>query len=1859
MSAAWSVEDVATWVARLPVEGAEAIAQSFREEEICGDALLSYATRDRDCLKKDFGLSIGKATKLWKAIVAASSGGMEAPALSTPGGGGGGTMRSAEEGVPPELSGGASRTPSTTSPVTSRSLRLEPESARSTASPRRVGASPTVSEGELSAMKIKALKQHARAAGVSEEQLDDAEDEEDHKGAVIKLILATAGDSDRGAALRAELATMKIMKLIKRARAAGVSEEELEAAEAAEDHKGAVVELILEKEVGRPSDAGLQAATLRSELSSMTITKLTKRAAAAGVSEAQLEAAEDEDDDTGAVIELIVRTELASVVLSSEPPRKTQLAKQLAGMKTTALRKRALSAGADSSTVDEAVDADDPADALIALILLAEAQPLAEDAGTARLRKELHELKPGVLSKRARGEGVQADAIEAAMDSDDQKAALIELILGCISPTEPQAAEVSHGTLQSELSSLRLKELRARAKTEGVEAGLLEDAMDDDDPKGAVVQLLLDIESAAERARKDLEGMRLKELRTRAKEAGHSAELLEEAMDNDEPKAAVIELLLSPAPRTIQQPEEPQRQPEPEPEPEPAPLSASKAADQSEHPVYRALEAHQLEAHFAKLLEMGVKRVEDLEQLSQADVNELEMKKFDRTKFVSAFLTETPHHGGLSGKDAMAITASGGFSFEGGKHAMISYQWDNQREVTSVREHFSALGIPTWMDVDGGMNVDIFDSMAQGVSNAAVVVAFISQRYQDSENCKLELKYAKQRKVPIVPVLMQGGGWCASEWLGIITAGSLWTPLHEESTKQQNLQAVVDQIKATVPTTPLAAATSGSAMSPRKAVLSSGESEEVSTLRSELDRLRQDLDKAATQRIAAVDKPTADADSASNVLAPIPGEVPALSLNCRPTPDMEKLKSMLISADSDDSTMAVTATKSKIGALGMGGIGKTVTAIWLARHEDIRRHFELVVWVTLGQTPDLNRMQALIHLQVTGGELAADTTPEQAKEKITVAMRGRTVLLILDDIWEEEHATALDFVDTSTASKTLVTTRIRGLGGAAQVELGVPSEEESVKLLLASAGLARLAVPPAEASEVVQICGRLPLAIDLAGKMLRDLGVSGGDWAGIPQLLKQEMHSSADDDETTVEYRVIAASLAAIPKRDRENAKKVFSVFALVAEDTHVPLSAFRILLSAVTGESELVPELQLRKWMQVLINRSICLGTWEKPQLHDIVREYAIQLFSPEELQELQRKAVDAFSANRPVCTDPAMCGLRIWEAQGGNDCTMYVKREIEQHIRSGLDLSAEVLPPCINEWICHYPFKHGDAQPDHLLTALYRVLGTERLEKMVGPALEAGDDWLVVSISNGWLHEKDRVYGTWCRTELGVGTSEFFEGKCADWLARTMPSTRRLTLSDRPPPRLMSEAFEHWAVGRTFGFHDLASLSEELFFKGYGSSVTPEDLHAWRERLAHLLETTEAGRAHPMDPAGLQAELEQQQLQDAGDLDALQPLQLKRWQEGLDALLKADEPDHAKLLKMMHVIDAWGILAWMRLAGWDWALVDRIDTLNVLRSYNFDEDALNTNQCDAMMETTPLLPTLRGDIGTANAGFDVSLDAVRRHVAVQDGVHSVHVNWRIGLACGWFCLPFALMQLGRHGEAAKVMTDAGITWQTADARADAQAVADIGLRERGSTAQGNPAPMWCAEDLSWTLKLQYVLCTTWREVPVADVIAALPSPDLLASWQIVSSHPYWQNLRLRSGSNNVVLLAALVCEKVERPADALLYLEKALRVGENDPTTDMRPTTHAIGHALRGRMLAAQGKKVEAEAAFEQAVEVSHRTGLRLLEMFALRDLKKCILDGDGRGEEGTKRLKAVLVEMKGLPAELTKLLGGGLSAEEILRS
>jgi male-specific lethal 1 len=73
----------------------------------------------------------------------------------------------------------------------------------------------------------------------------------------------------------------------------------------------------------------------------------------------------------------------------------------------------------------------------------------------------------------------------------------------------------------------------------------------------------------------------------------------------------------------------------------------------------------------------------------------------------------------------------------GKKHAILSYQWDNQEEVKVARDLLKAKGVPTWMDIDGGMQTDIYDSMAEGVGNAAVCIPFMTKKYSESKNCQL------------------------------------------------------------------------------------------------------------------------------------------------------------------------------------------------------------------------------------------------------------------------------------------------------------------------------------------------------------------------------------------------------------------------------------------------------------------------------------------------------------------------------------------------------------------------------------------------------------------------------------------------------------------------------------------------------------------------------------------------------------------------------------------------------------------------------------------------------------------------------------------------------------------------------------------------------------------------------------------------------------------------------------------------------------------------------------------------------------------------------------------------------------------
>jgi hypothetical protein len=99
--------------------------------------------------------------------------------------------------------------------------------------------------------------------------------------------------------------------------------------------------------------------------------------------------------------------------------------------------------------------------------------------------------------------------------------------------------------MQDELQSLTNKELRERAVAAGISAQKIEAARDEEEPKPALIALI--VEDAASKAKVQhdkLQALNVKALRERAAAAGISAQKIEAARDAEEPKPALIKLLL-------------------------------------------------------------------------------------------------------------------------------------------------------------------------------------------------------------------------------------------------------------------------------------------------------------------------------------------------------------------------------------------------------------------------------------------------------------------------------------------------------------------------------------------------------------------------------------------------------------------------------------------------------------------------------------------------------------------------------------------------------------------------------------------------------------------------------------------------------------------------------------------------------------------------------------------------------------------------------------------------------------------------------------------------------------------------------------------------------------------------------------------------------------------------------------------------------------------------------------------------------------------------------------------------------------------------------------------------------------------
>jgi hypothetical protein len=173
---------------------------------------------------------------------------------------------------------------------------------------------------------------------------------------------------------------------------------------------------------------------------------------------------------------------------------------------------------------------------------------------------------------------------------------------------------------------------------------------------------------------------------------------------------------------------------------------------------------------------------------------------------------------------------------------------------------------------------------------------------------------------------------------------------------------------------------------------------------------------------------------------------------------------------------------------GWPGVGKTTLATALAYDEEIMQRFpDGVLFISLGQKPDLLKGLIAWGEALDIPHFSRIQSIPEASWRLTTHLQSSRVFLIIDDAWNPAHVEP--FKVGGTDCGTIITTR------SLKTATGISPLSEQIYALdvlspLASLKLMQKIAPqvtaehPQEIQDLVEKVGRLPLALQVAGRLL-------------------------------------------------------------------------------------------------------------------------------------------------------------------------------------------------------------------------------------------------------------------------------------------------------------------------------------------------------------------------------------------------------------------------------------------------------------------------------------------------------------------------------------------------------------------------------------------------------------------------------------------------------------------------------------------------------------------------------------------------------------------------------------------------------
>lgn len=304
---------------------------------------------------------------------------------------------------------------------------------------------------------------------------------------------------------------------------------------------------------------------------------------------------------------------------------------------------------------------------------------------------------------------------------------------------------------------------------------------------------------------------------------------------------------------------------------------------------------------------------------------------------------------------------------------------------------------------------------------------------------------------------------------------------------------------------------------------------------------------------------------------------------------------------------------------GAGGLGKTTLAAALCHHDDVLTAFDDgVLWITLGQTPQIQAGLAKLYAALTG-EYPGFIDEEDAAFHLAQKLEDKSCLIVLDDVWDAAHLQL--FLRGASYCTRLITTRNFDIAADTErVNVDEMTLDEAVQMLTT-----RLLTPVGDYMpfrELAQRLGEWPLLLELANGTLRQLVARGDTLTGALTYLEEKL-----DDQGVVAFdqrnplqrnqaitKTIEGSLDLLTPEERERCLEL----AIFPEDKDIPISVVGDLWGLKSLRTK---ELALRLDNLSLLKFNLQIGTI---RLHDVMRAYLVAKLANPHL--LHAKLVEAW---------------------------------------------------------------------------------------------------------------------------------------------------------------------------------------------------------------------------------------------------------------------------------------------------------------------------------------------------------------------------------------------------------------------------------------------------------------------------------------------------------------------------------------------------------------------------------------------------------------------------------------------------------